>query len=53
MQAIFYADGPAFKDNYDHPTFTNIHLYSLIAEILGLNPVKTDGDLSKVKSMLK
>ena len=53
MHAIFYASGPAFRKNSIQPTFQNIHLYSLFAQILGLKPAKTDGDLSEIRKMLK
>lgn len=53
MHAIFYADGPAFKENYVHPTFTNINIYPLITEILSLKPAEIDGDLEGVRGMLK
>lgn len=53
MHAIFYASGPGFKRSYVHPTFENIHLYPIIAELLGLNPSKTDGRLELVKEMLQ
>ncbi len=53
MHAIFYADGPAFKDNYIHPSFENVHIYSLIAHILDLDPAETDGNIEEVKDMLK
>ena len=53
MHAIFYAYGQAFKENYSQPTFNNIDLYPLIANILDLKPAKVDGKLEHVKSMLK
>jgi len=53
MHAIFYAAGPAFKSDYTHPTFENVNLYVLFAEILNLNPVKTDGSITNVEKMLK
>lgn len=53
MHTIFYAIGPAFKKGYVHPAFENIHIYPLIAHILKLDPVDTDGDLNSVKEMLK
>ncbi|MBC8321443.1 MAG: alkaline phosphatase family protein [Bacteroidetes bacterium] len=52
MQAIFYAAGPAFKNNYKSPAFENIHLYPLIAEILKVNPAQTEGNLTAVDNML-
>jgi len=53
MHAIFYAAGPAFKSNYTHPTFENVNLYVLFAEILNIKPVETDGSMSNVEQMLK
>lgn len=53
MNAIFYAAGPAFKNGFSHPTFENIDIYPLIANLLHLAPAKTDGKLENVSSMLK
>jgi len=36
MQATFLAWGPAFKSGLKIPKFENVHVYPLIAEILGL-----------------
>ena len=52
MHAIFYAAGPAFKNAYVHPTFENVNIYPLIAKLLGLEAVMTDGNLENVKTML-
>ena len=52
MHAIFYATGPAFKKDMEHDSFKNIHLYSLFAKILGLDPAETDGHLTEVETML-
>ncbi|MEE4258581.1 MAG: ectonucleotide pyrophosphatase/phosphodiesterase [Bacteroidales bacterium] len=52
MHAIFYASGPAFKSNYTHPTFENVNLYVLFAEILNITAVETDGNISNVEQML-
>jgi len=53
MHGIFYAFGPAFKKNYKQNTFENIHIYTLIAEILNLHPVRNDGNIKYVQNMLK
>lgn len=53
MHAIFYGAGPAFKSNYTHPTFENVNLYVLFAEILNLTPAETDGDITNVDQMLR
>ncbi len=53
MHGIFYARGPAFRENYIHPTFENINLYPLICKIMKLKPAPVDGNIENVKSMLK
>ena len=53
MHAIFYAAGPAFKENYVHPSFQNIHIYPLLAYLLGIKPAPSDGNLQQVITMLK
>ncbi len=53
MHGIFYATGPNFKNNYHHPRFKNIHLYSLICKLLDITPQKTDGHIDAVEEMVK
>lgn len=54
MQAIFLADGPAFKDGYRRETFENIQIYPIIAEILDLKPYsKIDGSVRTVKDLFR
>jgi len=53
MHAIFYAQGPAFKADYTHPSFENINIYPLICNILGLEPASVDGHIDHVKEMLQ
>jgi predicted AlkP superfamily pyrophosphatase or phosphodiesterase len=53
MRAIFIAHGPAFKSGLVVEPFQNIHLYSLLCEILKLQPARNDGDLDSVRMMLK
>ena len=53
MHAIFYAKGPAFKENKEVGTFKNVSVYPLIAHILGLKIEAVDGDFDDVKNMLK
>lgn len=52
MHAIFYAYGPDFKKGYIQNTFNNVDLYPLIANILNIEPAKTDGDIDNVRMML-
>jgi alkaline phosphatase D len=51
MHTIFYADGPAFQDDYVHPSFPNVDVYAIIAHILGLQPAENDGNLDRVTKM--
>lgn len=54
MQAVFYAWGPAFKVGVKIAAFENIHVYPLLAKILGLSySHKIDGDISVLQSVLK
>jgi len=53
MNAIFYAYGPAFKENYRQPSFKNISVYPLMCEILGLYPAPNDGNRDEVVGMLR
>ena len=53
MRATFIAHGPAFKRGYVAEPFENIHVYELMCKILGLKPAKNDGDLNRVKGMLR
>ena len=53
MHAIFYARGRAFRVGYVMDSFTNVHIYPLIAEILGIEPyLEIDGNLDSVRVML-
>ena len=53
MHAIFYAYGPAFKNNYKHTSINNIDIYPLICELLNLDPKDVDGELENVIQMLE
>jgi len=52
MQAVFLARGPAFKKGVVVPPFQNIHVYALLARLLGVTPAPSDGSLDSVKAML-
>ncbi len=43
MRALFLAHGPAFRSGLVAPPFRNVHVYELIARILGLAPAPNDG----------
>jgi hypothetical protein len=36
MKAVFYAWGDVFKNNLEISEFSNVNVYPLVAEILGL-----------------
>lgn len=52
MEAFFVARGPAFRRGFRVPAFRNIHLYPLMAEVLRIEPQKSDGSLDSVRSLL-
>jgi alkaline phosphatase D len=52
IHAIFYASGPDFKKGYFRPSFQNVDIYSLLAHLLKIKPVKTDGSFNALKDML-
>src|SRR5690554_88948 len=52
MWALFIAKGPAFKKGYKAKAFINIHLYTLMAKILNLEPAENDGNLVEVSDIL-
>jgi predicted AlkP superfamily pyrophosphatase or phosphodiesterase len=52
MQAIFLGHGPAFRKGVVVSPFENIHLYALLAHLLGITPVPNDGSLDSVRSVL-
>ncbi|MEE9466189.1 MAG: ectonucleotide pyrophosphatase/phosphodiesterase [Candidatus Neomarinimicrobiota bacterium] len=52
MWGIFMARGPSFKSGLVVEPFQNIHVYELIAHLLGVQPEPNDGSLDEVKIML-
>lgn len=54
MGAVFMAWGPNFKKGLNIPAFENIHIYPLLAKILGLRYVHPiDGRLEVLKDILR
>ena len=54
MQAVFYAWGPQFKTHKKIGSFENIHVYPLVAKILGLSYTeKIDGNIEVLENILK
>ncbi|HVZ17232.1 MAG TPA: ectonucleotide pyrophosphatase/phosphodiesterase [Terriglobales bacterium] len=52
MRATFIAAGPAFASHATLAPFANVHVYSLMAYLLNLHPVKTDGSINVFESVL-
>jgi len=52
MRASFLADGPRFADHVAARPFENIEVYGMIADILGIVPAPTDGDLAHVEYVM-
>lgn len=53
MAALFVARGPAFREGAGTEPFENIHIYPLVAHILGLEPAAVDGRLEAVRHLLR
>jgi len=54
MDGIFYAQGPAFKENYQLDTVENVNIMPLLAHILDLEiTTPIDGKLEVMKPLLK
>jgi predicted AlkP superfamily pyrophosphatase or phosphodiesterase len=53
MHAIFVAAGPAFKKGVTVRAFENVHIYDVLAKILGVPPVQNDGDPAVALQLLR
>lgn len=53
MRALFAASGPSFKSGLVIDPFENIHLYSIMAHVMDLQPAENDGKLSVLESILR
>ncbi len=52
MHGLFVAHGPALRKGHIAEPFLNIHVYPLMAHLLGVTPAQSDADLEAVRSML-
>lgn len=53
MHTIFYAEGPAFQKGYTHPAFPNVDVYSILCQVLGLDPAPNDGDPVRIRGIFR
>ncbi|MHB1312957.1 MAG: alkaline phosphatase family protein [Gemmatimonadaceae bacterium] len=51
MGALFVAAGPDFREGVVVPPFQNIHVYDLLAGILGVKPAANDGSADSTRMM--
>jgi predicted AlkP superfamily pyrophosphatase or phosphodiesterase len=52
VRAIFLARGPSFRLGAVVSGFENVHLYPLLAELLGVRPAPSDGRLDSLPQLL-
>lgn len=52
MHGFFLAMGPDFRQGFETGTIESIHLYELMAHILGLEPAPNDGSLDEIRHVL-
>ncbi len=53
MGALFVATGPDFRTGAVVPPFQNIHVYSLLARLLGVTPAPNDGSPDSTRALLR
>jgi predicted AlkP superfamily pyrophosphatase or phosphodiesterase len=53
MRGIFVAAGPAFRQGATVPAFENIHIYDVLAQVLGVTPAPNDGNPDIARSLLR
>lgn len=53
MHGVFLAAGPRIRRGVVAPPFENIHVYEFMCAVLGLTPVKNDGDPAVTRDMLR
>jgi predicted AlkP superfamily pyrophosphatase or phosphodiesterase len=53
MRAIFVAAGPAFKQGLRVPAFENVHVYHVLARVLGVPAAKNDGRADVARRILR
>jgi ectonucleotide pyrophosphatase/phosphodiesterase family member 5 len=52
MHPIFFAHGPAFKQQYKIETFNNVDIYPLMCKILDVQEAPNNGSIERVYDML-
>ncbi|CDY43518.1 BnaA01g07260D [Brassica napus] len=52
MRSIFIGHGPRFRRGKKVPSFENVQIYNVVAEILGLRPAPNNGSSLFTRSLL-
>ncbi|MEX0844232.1 MAG: alkaline phosphatase family protein, partial [Balneolaceae bacterium] len=53
MYGIFLANGPDIKEGFQMKAFESVHLYALMAHLMDVKPVETDGSLDSIKVIMQ
>lgn len=53
MHGILIAHGPSFASGKEIASVENIHLYALMCHLLKLTPAPNNGDINKIRDMLR
>lgn len=53
MRGVFVAAGPGFRSGVTAPAFRNVHVYPMLAELLGVTPAPNEGRVDSVRAMLR
>jgi predicted AlkP superfamily pyrophosphatase or phosphodiesterase len=53
MRAVFIAHGPAFRRGKVTRPFENVHVYHVMARVLGLRPARNDGRPAVAKGIMR
>ena len=51
--AVFIANGPDIASGVELDLFDNVSVYSLLAELTGIEPAENDGDITQLEAALK
>ncbi len=53
MRAVFIAHGPAFRDGVTIEPFSNVEIYNVMADILGVEPAPNDGTAGTLDAIME
>jgi predicted AlkP superfamily pyrophosphatase or phosphodiesterase len=53
MRGVFVAAGPGFRSGVTVPAFRNVHVYPVVAVLLGISPAPSEGSVDSVRAMLR